>query len=166
MKKKKIIKMISLDTSTSESGVAIWENAELSTREALIKPKKENAGADWMIFQIINLLNNETPDIVIVEEESISRNMKTTRQLVMIIGAVKGWCIANNVFFDIYPPNIWRKLVAYEEEKIPTKREIAKAWAVSKVKDLYNINENNDNICEAILLGQAYINLIQKNIKK
>lgn len=162
MGKKKIIKMISLDTSTSESGIAIWENAKLSTRKALIKPKKENAGADWMMSQLFNLLNNETPDIVIAEEESISRNMNTTRQLVMIIGALKGWCMANNIFFDTYPPNIWRKLVAYEDEKIPTKREIAKAWAVSKVKNLYNINEDNDNICEAILIGQAYINLTQK----
>ena len=66
MKTQKIIKMISLDTSTTESGVAIWENAKLSTRKALIKPKKEGPGAGWMINQLFGLLNNEKPNIVIV----------------------------------------------------------------------------------------------------
>ncbi len=141
MPKKKQTKMISLDTSTSESGVAKWINGKLLEQMSLIKPKKEAPGNEWMIKNLIDLLNKENPDIVIIEEESTSRNMKTTRQLIMIIGVVKGWCIAKNKYFDIFTPKVWRRLVANPDEKIPTRREESKVWAVKKVKELFDIDE-------------------------
>lgn len=162
----KITKMISLDTSTANSGVTVWHNANIYKNFNLKKPKKEAPGDSWMIRQLIDLLDKEHPDIVVVEEEPTARNMKVTRQLIMIIGVVKGWCISNNVFFDIYSPKVWRKLVANENEKIPSRREESKAWAISKVKELFNIDEPDDNKCESLLIGQAYINLIDSQQKK
>lgn len=149
--------MISMDTSSTSTGVAIWKNGILIERLSLTKPKKEN-NKDWMSIEILKMLDNVMPDIVIVEQEAVTRNMETVRVLVMIIGVIKGWCIAKGVFFDILKPTIWRKAVAGKDMSIPRKRVDCKLWAIRMVKLLFNIEETDD-VCEAILIGQAYINI-------
>ena len=153
--------MISLDTSSTTTGVAVRIDGKLKEYFPLVKPKKEK-DSNWMSYEVLKILTKYNPDIVIVEDAAVSRNMQTVRVLVMLIGIIKGWCIAKSVFFDTFKPSVWRKLVANEGEKIPLKREESKAWAINKVKQLYNI-EAIDDVCEAILIGQAYINYITKN---
>lgn len=154
--------MISLDTSSATTGVAVWENGKLTKYFSLCKPKKEN-DTNWMSYKILEILSTYNPDIVIVEEAAVSRNMQTVRVLIMLIGVIKGWCISKNVFFDALKPTYWRKQIAGKDEVIPRKRVESKVWAIEKVKLLFNIEEIDD-VCEAILVGQAYINITSQHI--
>lgn len=144
-----------MDTSSTNSGVAVWESGELKEHFLLTRPKSENK--DWMGLRLISVLEEYSPDIVIVEQEAVTRNMETVRTLTMIIGVIKGWCLAKGTFFDALKPSEWRKLIS-KDETIPLKREEAKLWAVKMAKELFGFDAADDE-CEAVLIGQAYINL-------
>ena len=47
-------------------------------------------------------------------------------------------------------------------EKLPRKRDELKAWSKRKVLEKYNITDINDDVSDAILVGQAYINKFGK----
>lgn len=55
-------------------------------------------------------------------------------------------------------PTQWRKLVGIDQSK--KKREILKQEAISLVKELYQV-ESNDDEAEAILIGLAAIKLFE-----
>ena len=160
MQNKDII-MISLDTSTANSGVAIWKNGVLDNCFSFKKPAKEAPGNSWMTTQLFDLFNRINPDIIILEAVNVMNNMKTMTELVTLIGRIQGFCIAKDIFYDDMGPNKWRKLIS-PDEVIPRKRAETKPWAIKKVKELFHITEEDDNICEAILIGQAYINLTER----
>lgn len=55
-------------------------------------------------------------------------------------------------------PTQWRKLVGIDQSK--KKREILKQEAISLVKELYQV-ESNDDEAESILIGLAAIKLFE-----
>lgn len=160
-------KMISLDTSTTDTGFAIWENAVL--REYgnlnLCNIKNTKHRVDFMLQEINNLIKKENPNIIIVEGLTVFNDIKTDSNLSDIIGAIRGFSLTlENCWFDKLLPNEWRNLVANEEEKIPRKREDCKMWDIEKANIFYpGVNQSeiisNDNIADAILIGKAYCNL-------
>lgn len=158
--------MISLDTSTADSGVAVWSNGKLIEYFDLQKPKGAAPGNEWMTEKLFTLFAELKPHIVVLEEIKVFRNAKTTTELITLIGRIQGYCIVNNIFCYCLAPTEWRKQIVSGEEKVPRKREDAKLWAIEKVKSLYDIKEANDNICEAILIGQAYINLFGQRVSE
>lgn len=60
--------------------------------------------------------------------------------------------------FDTLRQTQWRKLVGIDQSK--KKREILKQEAISLVKELYQV-ESNDDEAEAILIGLAAIKLFE-----
>lgn len=153
--------MISMDTSTQHSGIAVWVNAKLTEYFAIIKPKSETNGNEWMTKELYKIIDKYKPQIVITEAVNVDKNFKTMATLISLIGKLQGYYDAtDDSFRDELPPNVWRKLVASEDEPIPTKRVDTKPWAIKKIKELFNFDEPDDNVCEAILIGQAYINYI------
>ena len=49
-------------------------------------------------------------------------------------------------------------MVRNESEKLPRKREELKLWSMRKVVELFKIDDVDDNISDAILIGYAYLN--------
>ena len=111
-----------------------------------------------MILKIYEIIETEKPQIIVVEMTVVTRNAQAQRNLTMILGAIQGKCLENNIFFSLLRPTEWRKLVNNEKEKLPRKREELKQWSKQKVSDILGINDINDDISDAILIGQAYIN--------
>ena len=72
----------------------------------------------------------------------------------MILGAVYGWCLVHNVYFEMLRPTEWRALIS--KEKKGRKRDELKAWSVRKVKELFGIDVTDDE-SDAILIGLAYV---------
>ena len=71
-----LCKMVSLDTSSSETGYAVFEDAEYKLSGILV-PNKGLTGQpkmDDMCKQIVGLLKKESPVIVIIERMSVGRN--------------------------------------------------------------------------------------------
>ena len=111
-----------------------------------------------MILKIYEIIETEKPQIIVAEMTVVTRNAQAQRNLTMILGAIQGKCLENNIFFSLLRPTEWRKLVNNEKEKLPRKREELKQWSKQKVSDILGINDINDDISDAILIGQAYIN--------
>ena len=115
-----------------------------------------------MVYEIITLIEREAPDVVVIEETVVTRNPQTQRMLSMILGAVFGCCVINNFNYCSLRPTQWRKLVRWDDEKLPKKRDELKLWSINKVDELYGIQEIDDDISDAILIGQAFINMIEE----
>ena len=75
----------------------------------------------------------------------------------MILGAVLGKCLEIKADYCSLRPTEWRKLI--DSGKKPNKREELKKWSKQKVLELFDIDNINDDVSDAILIGQAYINM-------
>lgn len=115
-----------------------------------------------MVYEIITLIEREAPDVVVIEETVVTRNPQTQRMLSMILGAVFGCCVINNFNYCSIRPTQWRKAVRGDDEKLPRKRDELKLWSIDKVAELYDIQDIGDDISDAILIGKAFINMIEE----
>lgn len=158
------MKILALDTSTKVSGYAIFNNKKLIRYSSIDKSDKKDGNKRMrdMVENIITLIKREAPDVVVIEETVVTRNPQTQRTLSMILGAVFGCCVINNFNYCSIRPTQWRKLVRRDDEKLPRKRDELKLWSINKVAELYGIQEISDDISDAILIGQAFINMNQE----
>ena len=153
-------KLISLDTSTSSTGYAVYISGKLHRYDLIDFKRIKNTDEriKEMILKIYEIIETEKPQIIVAEMTVVTRNAQAQRNLTMILGAIQGKCLENNIFFSLLRPTEWRKLVNNEKEKLPRKREELKQWSKQKVSDILGINDINNDISDAILIGQAYIN--------
>ena len=153
-------KLISLDTSTSSTGYAVYISGKLHRYDLIDFKRIKNTDEriKEMILKIYEIIETEKPQIIVAEMTVVTRNAQAQRNLTMILGAIQGKCLENNIFFSLLRPTEWRKLVNNEKEKLPRKREELKQWSKQKVSDILGIYDINDDISDAILIGQAYIN--------
>ena len=153
-------KLISLDTSTSSTGYAVYISGKLHRYDLIDFKRIKNTDEriKEMILKIYEIIETEKPQIIVAEMTVVTRNAQTQRNLTMILAAIQGKCLENNIFFSVLRPTEWRKLVNNEKEKLPRKREELKQWSKQKASDILGINDINDDISDAILIGQAYIN--------
>lgn len=159
MGKEKCI-LLAFDSSTKDTGFAIFENGEFKKKnhvdESNIKDGQERLKK--MMSDVQKIMDYYNPQIVTWETPVVVRNPQTQRDLSMLTGAIMGKCIEMNSFFCSFRPSEWRKLVASEDEKIPRKRDELKQWGKNKVKELYGFEVENDDESDAILIGLAYVN--------
>lgn len=153
-------KLMSIDSSTTGSGYAIYLNGELNYYGVYstthIFNSKERL--ETMMKSLCQKIEAIKPDIVITELTVVNRNAEAQRNLSMLLGAIYFKCLELGIEYHALRPTEWRKLVRNEDESIPRKREELKKWSKNKVKDIYKIDTDDDNISDAILLGQGYIN--------
>ena len=157
-------KILSLDTSSKVSGYAVFNNKELIRYSSIDKSDKSDSydRMSAMVYEIIMLIEREAPDVVVVEETVVTRNPQTQRMLSMILGAVFGTCVSNHFTYCSLRPTQWRKAVRGDDEKLPRKRDELKMWSINKVAELFDINDISDDVSDAILIGQAFININQE----
>lgn len=153
-------KLISYDTSTKSTGYAVYLSGKFEKYDLLdfkhIKNTEERINE--MILKIYEIIKKEKPQIIVAEMTVVPRNAQSQRYLTMILGAIQGKCIDENIFFYLFRPTEWRKLVCNNNEKPPRKREELKKWSIEKTYLLFGVENINDDISDAILIGQAYIN--------
>ena len=160
--------LIGLDTSISSTGVSIYLNGELASYFSLNQTNKKLTSDEKfneMSNLIFDVLCSYRPDIVVCELTSMTRNAVTQRNLTLLLGVVKGWCIFNDVSCHFFRASEWRSLVKDKDEKLPRKRVELKEWSKNKTRLLYEIEVENDDISDAILIGRAYSNMIDNLIK-
>lgn len=153
-------KLVSLDTATKQTGYSVFLDATYN-KSGIIKIDQSKSGdiaLTEMAKAIFSFLDKQNPDIVVVETPMVERNAKTQRSLTILYGMVYGWCIYHEKFFFSFPPSEWRSLIKVEQPK-QKKREVWKQWSLDTVKTLFDINTKQDDRADAILIGQAYIEL-------
>lgn len=149
-------KLLSIDSSTSSTGYAIFIDGRYSSSGCIDLKKYKDEKLPEMIRRLFVLIDKENPDIVTVEEMVVSRNAQAARNLTLLLGAVYGKCLERNIFYCSLRPTSWRALI--DSGKKPRKREELKAWSLNKVAELFNVKDVSDDVSDAILIGQAYIN--------
>ena len=161
----KKIKMVSLDTSSKDSGWAYWENGILKEHGVIhVSHKDANLKLDHMCRELAGLLNKKKPDIVVIEMTVVPNNAATQRLLSEIVGVVRGWCLSQkkDIEFIRLRPTEWRKLVKNSGEKVPkSKKDGLKQWDIDKARELFHFEPIDDNEADGVLLGYARIKQFQ-----
>ena len=152
-----ICKIVSLDTASTISGWAYFEDGKLieSGEINLSKEKDTEIRVEEMVLRIFDVLNKYSPNIIVVEKNVVGRNVKVERMLGHIVGATKGWALDHYKEFVLLSPSEWRAAVK-GTVACPNKRKEAKAWSVIRVRQIFQKNVS-DNEADAILLGYAVV---------
>lgn len=156
-------KLISLDASTSATGVAIFVDGKYKQSYVLETNKKIKGDEklEQMINLIYSLIDGEKPDIVVAENIVSVRNANTTRMLQELIGAIRGHCVYRHIIYRTLRPAEWRSQIVKVVEQKPEgrKREDQKAWSLDVVNNKFGIKTESDDLADAVCIGRAYIEM-------
>lgn len=155
-----MVKMISCDTSTKKSGLAIYIDGELSSYKLIDLSKEKNTEEriNHMIFALLSYIDKEKPSVIYCETpQGHGGNVKLARMLSSIIGAIKGWACLNDCYFEEMNPSVWRKYIDGFEQGNLSRPEL-KLKGLMIVKERYGIDAESDDVSDAILIGKAMIN--------
>ena len=155
MAKKKKWKVLALDTSSNKTGWALFINGKYAESGVIDLSKNKNVEdrIKKMCMSITALIFDKSPDNVVIEQLSSTRNADTTRKLSRIIGAVYFYCISKNINYSEISCKSWRNAVGIKN----VKGKRVKEESVKRVLLKYNLNINDDeadaiNICEAFCI--------------
>ena len=156
-----MVKMLSFDTSTSASGVAYFIDGVYISSTVLMANKKDKGDVrlDWMIKEIYRVMRNAKPDIVVIEQEKIG-NSKITVMLSQLIGAVRAYCVDNDISYWLLEPAQWRSAIGVQKPGIT--RDQFKPLVMEWVKNNITTKEMiSDDQSDAIAIGYAYIKMFE-----
>lgn len=154
------MKVLALDLSTKSAGWAIFENNKLLDYGCI-------TAASTNVLNRITVIKNELriiydrfiPDEIIVEEvlpEDVKHNQQVFKALMYMQAAVALEFNKNGKKLNFYVSSEWRKKCGIRTGRGIT-RDMVKAADINFVKKNYNIDANDD-ICDAICIGHAYVN--------
>jgi len=146
-------KILSLDTSSTSTGWAVFENGEYIKSGNICFQDIKDSGmrVTRMCLDIYDLINYYSPAVVVTEMTVVLRNPAVQRMLTMILGAIYGKCISDGIEYVSLRPTEWRKLI--DSGKKPRKRDELKEWSKQKVEEIYGIKNVNDDVSDAVLIG-------------
>ena len=167
-----ITRLVSLDTSSTKSGWAVFENGEYkdsgvinldtSEHKKKYKNKSENRIQD-MCLEILHILQKNKPGIIVIEKLNVSRNMNSTRVLSKIIGVVYCYSILNDCFYFEIQPSQWRSKLGMQSSK--RGRDEYKRLSIEYIKE--NIGKDvSDDEADSICAGIGYIKMFDEKEKK
>ena len=156
-------KIISIDASTRHTAISIFDNKKYVGTENVICDGDINKRFYKMIIRINSLLEVEKPDLIIIEEMVVERNVDTQRFLTRLQGSICLFSALNNCEIIFIRPTEWRKLSKLNEyakeifpEKKKLKREDFKVAAMRYVNEMFNLKLGEDE-SESYLIGIAFL---------
>lgn len=156
-------KIISIDASTRHTAISIFDNKKYVGTENVICDGNINKRFFNMIIRINSLLEVEKPDLIIIEEMVVERNVDTQRFLTRLQGSICLFSALNNCEVIFIRPTEWRKLSKLNEyakeifpEKKKLKREDFKVAAMKYVNKVFNLKLGEDE-SESYLIGVAFL---------
>lgn len=151
-----MITLLSLDTSTTSTGWAIFKDGKYQESGVIDDFKKVKNGHErlkLMTKELLDSIGQLEPDIIVIEKDVVFGNMKVIDMLMKIIGAVYGFCLFNEITYYEFAPSEWRKYVKLQV--FGRKRDEFKKASIKYIKDNLNM-EVNDDEADAICIGLAY----------
>lgn len=148
--------LLSLDTSTTSTGWAIFKDGEYQESGVIDDFKKVKNGYErlkLMTKELLDSIGQLKPDIIVIEKDVVFGNMKVIDMLMKIIGAVYGYCLFNGITYYEFAPSEWRKYVKLQA--FGRKRDEFKKASIKYIKDNLNMDVNDDE-ADAICIGLAY----------
>ena len=149
-------RLVSADTSTTCTGLALYVNGKLKDY-AELKPKERDIDERMykMSELIIDKLSEWKPDTVYIETpQGHGANVKLARNLGEMLGVVLGWCSVNQAEFNELAPSQWRAWAGFSQGKL--KRDDLKKLSIEAVKERHGIDVGDD-VADAINIGYGVL---------
>ena len=144
-----------IDASTTHVGIGIFNEKKLIHYECIEPKDKEWETRIGKISIRLNEIFNEfnNIEIVYIEDLVMKDGKPTLAKLACVRGAIKSICALHNIELNPQKINEWRKHADfYDGTTKGLKREEMKEKAIIEVKNLFNIDVNDD-VAEGILVG-------------
>ncbi len=130
-------RIISIDSSTKKSAYAVFDDENYTMSELIVCNEKDmDERFKNMSLNLLNILSNQKPNVVYIEDTVVPRNVQTQRFLTRLQGVVYAYCVMNGCEFHTIRPTVWRKLVGIIQGK--KKRDELKKAAIKLVMDKFH----------------------------
>lgn len=162
--------IVSIDASTKSSGIALFENGQLTVYDNFTNSSSDLIKRiSHMINKLDEFLNKYHADKIILEEvhpEDKLTNIKTHKALMYLQAAIAFLVHERHSYIQIeyLYPSEWRKLCGIKTGR-GTYRSSLKEQDIAFVKERFGLNVNDD-IADAICIGYAYLNKPKPEEKK
>ena len=145
-RKKKMI-TIGIDSSTTNCGVAIFENGTLlKTLNFEFPGRYDLTKLEQITRTFIEVFREHKPQMVILETPAPVRNSRTLTALNQVAGAIWGVAVSQGIFIDAMHNKITKKVM-----ETKTKEE-----AIKKVEEIFGLIVETDHEADAVLVVEAY----------
>lgn len=147
-----------IDSSTNKTGISCFENDSLKdfVLVDLHKIKDTDERISKMMKSVYEQLNKYSPDVVYVEDSWAKGNVKTLKNLSYLIGAIQGWCAANDRIYRHIMPSSWRKICDLNRiEKGHADRCDLKTLSIMFANNTFGVCVTSDDEADCINIGYA-----------
>lgn len=147
--------VLAFDQSTRVTGWSLFEDGQYIQSGVidLHKIKNTDERSKQMGLELCQIIKNNQPDEIIIEEVTMQSNADTLKKLARIQGMVIGFATAHNIPTHILTPSKWRAALGYKQGP-KVKREELKAQSLNFVKDNFGLDLIEDE-AEAICINEA-----------
>ena len=146
-----MVVLLALDLATINTGFAVFKGENLIDSGVLrVKGDLEDR-LILMKKEIIKVCEKHSVTAIISEQEQIHKAGATTNALCKQSGVLRCTSDDMGIPYVFVPINTWR---IYSGIKHNMKRDLQKAEAIKKVKELYGVETKSDDEAEAILIGR------------
>lgn len=144
------MKILGLDTSTTNTGYAVLDNEKLISCGTIKTPKKADL-LDKIIYieeHIKQIIKAKEVDFIVIEDLAVTRSASTTKALAGLLYHLLTEFRKRELLVVQARPSTWRSVCGIKGKC----RKELKENAIQHVKDVYNIDVNDDeadSICIA-----------------
>lgn len=153
-------KILSIDASTKSTGIAVYDNKELKHYECITATNSDVLKRiKIMTSRIEEIVNEYSIDEIIMEDvlpEDVKHNQNVFKALHYLQASIVLKMHDYKKDVQLVNVNRWRKACGITIGRYGV-RSSAKVQDMKFVKDTFGIDANDD-ICDAICIGWAYIN--------
>ena len=149
--------ILGIDSSTTSTGWGVIDtefNDELRLVDyGSIKPPKAET-IDRIIYisrELRRILQDFKPELIVIEEMNVTRNMNTIRALVGLLTEIEVMLRNRQALYVKMTPSEWRKKVGI---KCKNDREMLKKASIEYVQEKYNEKVSDDE-ADAICIAEA-----------
>lgn len=157
--------LLSLDASISSTGYAIFDEEQLIKYGKIVTKKDkfetEDLRLNYICDEIEQLIIKYEIDEIVCEEQFTSVNSKTILVLRKLIGGIMRTADKFDISIHYYLPTKWRKILNINKGTSDDKKKKCYDYLIEhNIIDFEFIPKNkdkNDDICDAIAIGLAYL---------
>ena len=149
--------ILGIDSSTTSTGWGVIDTKFESELRLVdygsIKPPKVET-IDRIIYitrELKRMLQDFKPELIVIEEMNVTRNMNTIRALVGLLTEIEVMLRNRQALYVKLTPSQWRSSVGIQ---CKNERNILKGASVEYVREHYNENVNDDE-ADAICIAEA-----------
>lgn len=152
------MRVLSFDQASAKSGFALYDDGKLVDHGVIaVKEKDAALKLNIMFAEIANKIEENTPDLVVIEGTALQSNAYSLIMLAQLQGMIVGYCYKKNVEYKIVGATTWRKALGFRQGPKVARKELkaqAKELALKLVNEDKKVTEDE---ADAICIGYACV---------